>query len=101
MLASLNIVLLRKHIHELEIILRDYNIDILTLNETRLEPLIDDKEVTIPSYKIYRNDRNKNGGGVAIYVKDDLPEPKVRLKSSTLELLFALNLLLVMLKHSL
>ena len=87
LLASLNIVSLRKHIHELEIILNDYNIDILILNETRLEPLIDDKEVTIPGYKIYRNDRNKNGGGVAIYVKDDLPEPKIRLKSSNLELL--------------
>ena len=87
LLASLNIVSQRKHIHELEIILRDYNIDILTLNEKRLEPLIDDKEVTIPGYKIYRNDRNKNGGGVANYVKDDLPEPKVTLKSSNLELL--------------
>ena len=87
MLASLNIVSLRRHIHELEIILREYNIDILTLNETRLEPLIDDNEVAIPGYKIYRNDRNKNGGGVAVYVKDELPEPKVKLGSSNLELL--------------
>ena len=87
LLSSLNIVSLRKHMHELEITLRDYNIDILTLYETRLKPLIDEKEVTIPGYKIYRNDRNKNGGGVAIYVKDDLPEPKLRFKNSNLALL--------------
>ena len=87
MLASLNIVSLRKHIHELEIIRLDYNIDVLTLNETRLEPLTDDKEVTILGYKTYRNDSNENSGNVAIYVKDDLPEPKIRLKSSNLELL--------------
>ena len=87
LLASLNITSLRKQIHELEVILRVYDIDILTLNETRIEPLIDDKEVTIPGYKVYRNDRNKNGGGVAIYIKDDLPEPKIRLMSNNLELL--------------
>ena len=49
--------------------------------------MIDDNKVAIPGYKIYRNDRNKNGGGVAVYVKDELPEPKVKLKSSNLELL--------------
>ena len=47
MLASFNIVSLRRHIHELGIILREYNIDILTVNETRLEPLVDDKKVAI------------------------------------------------------
>ena len=77
MSASFNIVSLRRHIHELEIILREYNIEILTLNETRLEPLIGDNEFDIPGYEICRNDRIKNGGGVAVYVKDELPEPKV------------------------
>ena len=34
-----------------------------------------------------RNDRDANGGGVAIYVKDSLPEPIIELKSDKLELL--------------
>ena len=86
MLASLNIVSLRKYLQELETILYEYNVDIMTLNETRLEPLVDDKEVAIPGCKIYRRDRKKYGGGVAIYVKDNLPEPKISLRDSNLEL---------------
>ena len=37
--------------------------------------------------KIFRNDRDLNGGGVAIYVKESKPEPSVKLKSDSLELL--------------
>ena len=71
----------------METILYECNVDIMTLNETRLEPLVDDKEVAIPGYKIYRRDRNKYGGGVAIYVKDNLPEPKISLRGSNPELI--------------
>ena len=60
MLASFNIVSLRRHIHELEIILREYNIDILTLNETRLELLIDDNEVgPIPAMTVLGGRKTK------------------------------------------
>ena len=58
MLASLNVLLLRKHMHELGITLHDYTIDILTLNETRLKISISDDEVPVSGYKIYRSDRN-------------------------------------------
>eukprot|EP00795_Rhopilema_esculentum_P008058 gene8058-13973_t len=37
--------------------------------------------------KIFRNDRNVNGEGVAIYVKDTLPVPKIKQNSNKLELL--------------
>ena len=36
---------------------------------------------------IFLNNRDTNGGGVAIYVKDSLPEPTIELKSDKLELL--------------
>ena len=42
---------------------------------------------TIEGYKIFRNDRDVNGGGVAIYAKDSLPKPINQLKSDRLELL--------------
>ncbi len=38
-------------------------------------------------YNIFRNDRDVNGGGVALYVKESLPHPNVKLKSEKLELL--------------
>ena len=42
--------------------------------------------MNINGYNIYRNDRNANGGGVAIYVKESLSEPNVKIKSDKLEL---------------
>ena len=51
------------------------------LSESRLDESIRDHEVLIQGYKIFRNCRNANGGGVAIYVKDTLPVPKIKQKA--------------------
>ena len=83
----MNIVSLRKHKHELEVILRENDIDIIGLSETRLNEQIKDSEVNITCYCIFRNDRDENGGGVVLYVKESLPYPTVKLKSEKLELL--------------
>ena len=57
-----------KHYEELLIYMRDEPFDILTLNETRLDSTFLDCEVQIPGYDIVRSDRNRYGGGVAIYI---------------------------------
>ena len=58
-IASLNINSLTKHIDELRIIL-DYNsIDILSLNETKLDESIKSCELHIPGYELIRRDREK------------------------------------------
>ena len=71
----------------MEITLKDQDIDIIGLSETRLDSEITDNEVKIDGYNIFRRDRNRNGGGVAIYVKESLPPPVIKLKSDTLELI--------------
>ena len=50
-----------------------HQFDILGLNETRLDKDISDSEVRIDGYDIYRGDRNTSGGGVAIYVNQNIP----------------------------
>ena len=77
----MNIVSLRKHKSELGIILHDNNIDIIGLSETRLDSKVNDSEVSIHGYRIYRNDRDSNGRGVKVYVRENLPEPIVKIKS--------------------
>ena len=67
--------------------LSDNDIDIIDLSKTRLDKTISDSEVSINGYNIFRNDRDKNGGGVAIYVKAGLPEPTIRTESETLEVI--------------
>ena len=48
------------------------DLDVLCLNKTRLSSNISDCEINIENYIIYRKDRNREGGGVAIYVKSDV-----------------------------
>ena len=72
-LASLNINKLITHIDQLRILLVDNEIDILSINETKLNETISDNEVNISGYDIIRRDRITNGrGGVCFYVKSSI-----------------------------
>ena len=48
-------------------------IHVLALNETRLDSSVSDNEICIPQYTLLRKDRDRNGGGVAIYVHESIP----------------------------
>ena len=67
----LNVVSLLKTFDEIKSILYNNNVHICALNETRLDESIN-CEVEIPHYSIIRKDRNRNGGGVAIYVHESI-----------------------------
>ena len=60
-MASLNIISLPKHIDELRVVLAANNIDVLAINETRLDSSIHEREVHIPAYEIVRRDRSFDG----------------------------------------
>ena len=62
-------------------------IDVIGLNETRLNVNIDYRELMIEGYKIFRKDCKMNGGGLAIYVKDSLDVIQVQQQMDNLELL--------------
>ena len=63
-----NISSLISNLSELIHIVHDLNIDVISLNETRLDVHIYNDELKIPEYKLFRKDRNRNGGGVALYI---------------------------------
>ena len=67
-MAFLNIVILPGKIDEIRHIICNKNIDLITLNETRLDRSIPDGLIDIDGYEIVRKDRSKNGGGVCIYL---------------------------------
>ncbi len=71
--------------------LKENHIDIIGLNETRLDENIQNREVQIDGYQILRNDRNLGGGGVAFYVKDSLTNVKVELMTNELVRLMILR----------
>ena len=68
-IAHLNIRSLFKHIDQLKFYLHDQKYDVISLNETMLDDSIEDHEIDISGYDILRKDRNRHGGGVAIYVR--------------------------------
>ena len=74
-IACLNINSLAAHIDELRIFINNTKIDILCINETKLDQTISDHEVCLPGFDIIRKDRRVNGrqgGGVCIYVRANL-----------------------------
>ena len=50
-----------------------------------------DSELSIDGYRLFRNDRNRNGGGVAIYVREDLNVVERSDLTSDIEFLYALK----------
>ena len=74
-MAPLNINSLLAHIDEFRVFMNDSAIDIISINETKLDCSINDNEVYLPGYEIVRKDRKTNGrhgGGVFVYVKCNL-----------------------------
>ena len=53
-------------------IIEQHSIDIISINETHLDNTINNFEVNIPGFSMYRNDRNRHGGGVAFYVRENI-----------------------------
>ncbi len=70
--ASLNVNSMVKHIDELRILLESKPTDILLINESKIDDTVPDNEIYINGYNIIRNDRNRNGGGVIMYLGQSL-----------------------------
>ena len=62
------------------------NPHIIAVTETWPDSTISDKELMVPGYQITRGDRDRHGGGIALYVQDHL-RFDVTLSHSSAELL--------------
>ena len=62
--------LLPKH-SELQLIAEAYSPSVICITETWLGDNVLDCELPIPNYHIVRFDRNRNGGGVLMFISDD------------------------------
>ena len=52
--------------------IRENKVDIFAVNETKLDSTVDDRHIYIEGYNLKRRDRNRQGGGVAIYIRDTI-----------------------------
>lgn len=72
-IASLNVNSLLKHVDEIRILLAKYTFDILAINESKIDNSITDNDIHILGYNVIRKDRSRFGGGVVLYVRDNIP----------------------------
>ena len=70
--ASLNVNGLRFHSDELELLMNNLDIDILALNETKLDSSMHQQITEISGYSQQRLDRSCFGGGVSMYVRNSI-----------------------------
>ena len=56
---------------QLESMAHELNLDIIALTETKLSDSIQESVYTIPGYTIINKNRDRRGGGVMLYIRDD------------------------------
>ena len=71
--GQFNINGLRNKFFEVHDILIQNLMDLLFLSETKLDGSFPNAQFRVPGFKHYRADRNWNGGGIAAYIRNDLP----------------------------
>ena len=84
----LNINGLLNKTDELRYIVRSSNAAVIGITETNLDNTVYDFEVTVDTYNIARNDRNRNGGGVACYIRNNICFNKKTCISDNIENIF-------------
>ncbi|XP_075157983.1 uncharacterized protein LOC142231250 [Haematobia irritans] len=70
--CQLNAQSLTKKIDEFRHLFENSKIDIVCVSETWFTSSVADAQVKVDGYKIVRNDRSSHGGGVAVYVKNNV-----------------------------
>ena len=70
---NINSILAPNRIEELTDVCQTLNIDILILSESKVDQNIPNNLITIPGYhEPLRHDRNRHGGGVLMYIAENL-----------------------------
>ena len=87
-ICSLNVVTLLGKFDHVKQFLLTTGIEVLAFNETRLDDIIDNDELFIPGYVLYRKDRNRSGGGVAMYVCDNYASQMINMQNGDIESLW-------------
>ena len=71
-MAQLNIKSLRNKFDSPVRMLHN-NLDILLISETKVDSSCPTAQFQIEGYATYRLDRNTNGGGILLYIREDIP----------------------------
>ena len=71
-MAAINVRSILPKIEEIRLLLSVTSLDILNVCETWLDNSVNDTEISVSGYAIVRKDRNRHGGGVLMFLKEDI-----------------------------
>ena len=71
-ISQLNINSLRNKFDSLVQILHN-NLEMLLISETKIDSTFSTAQIQIKDYTTYKLDRNVNGGGILLYIREDIP----------------------------
>ena len=77
-IMSLNIYTLLNHLDELRILVDQEIPHVIRINETKIDSSISDTDIQIEGYRVVRRDRNKWGGGVALFIHESISNYCIR-----------------------
>ena len=72
LIFALNINSVLSKIDELRIIANKSKASVIGITESKLDKTVLDGEINIDGYELVRSDRNRHGGGVACYIRNDI-----------------------------
>ena len=79
-IAQLNINSLGNKFASLPTMIKDY-VDLLLISETKIDSSFATAQFHIDGYTIHRRDRDKNGGGLLFYLREDVPSALLKTDS--------------------
>ena len=85
-IAQLNINSLRNKFDSFSQMVKD-NVDILLISETKIDSSFPAAQFNMNGFTTYRRDRNINGGGIILYVREDIPSSLLK-KDTSIEALY-------------
>ena len=77
-IAQLNINSLRNKFDSFSQMVKD-NVDILLISETKIDSSFPTAQFNMNGFTTYRHDRNINGGGIILYVREDIPSSLLKI----------------------
>ena len=84
-IACLNINSLQSKFDEVRLWLATNIFDILTIQETKIDSTFPSSQFHVEGFNFYRRDRVKGGGGIVVYIRDNIAASRRKLRGKCVE----------------
>lgn len=84
-IACLNINSLQNKFEEVRLWLATNAFDIFSIQETKIDSICPSSQFHVDGFNFYRRDRAKGGGGIVVYIRDNIATSRKKLTGKCVE----------------